>query len=258
MLHRAWTNTGSCWRSCSANSGTPGGPLGPSFSWLDPGPDLGASLLSDSSCLHCRLLTPWTSPVVSGVLPSLANSAWFTMGQLWPGVTLGILCCCSCPCGCCCCWLWLFPIARANCIRALLTDCSFVDLCCCPQRWGIQHLQNWYMKNVSTNANTNISMTPVEPPKLKATIASLSVSEAEVRMLSSTWGAFWALHISVLLSAVYHLSLWWWLTYERCVLWVQVYTGVCPQLHYVEVLPHWIVTLIPVTCPASLHICPIT
>ena len=212
MLHRACTNTGSCWRSCSVSSGTPGGPLGLSLSWLDPGPDPGASSFSGSSCLHCSLLTPWTSPVVPAVFPSLANNVWFTMGQLWPGVALDTLCWCSCTCNCCCCWLWLCPIAKANCINALLTVCSFVDLCCRPHRSGIQHLQNWYMKNVSTNAITKISMTPVEPPKLKATMASLSVSEAEVRMLSSTWGAFWVLHISVLLSAVYHLSLWWWLT----------------------------------------------
>ena len=207
MLQRAWANTGSSWMSCSVSSGILGGPLGPSLSWLDLCPDPDASPLSVSSWLHCILLTPWPSPVLADALPSLARSVWLAMRQLWPGDIPDTLCWFSCPCCCCCCcWLWLLPIARASCIRAWLTDWSLDGLCLCPQRWGIQHLQNWYRKNVSTSANTKISMTPVEPPKLKATIASLSVSETEVRIESSTWGAFWVLHISVLLSAVYHWS----------------------------------------------------
>ena len=212
MLQRALANTGSSRISCLVSSGVLGGPVGPSLSWLDLCPDPDASPLSVSSWLHCILLTPWPSPVLADALPSLARSVWLAMRQLWPGDIPDMLCWFSCPCCCCCCcWLWLLPIARASCIRAWLTDWSLDGLCLCPQRWGIQHLQNWYRKNVSTSANTKISMTPVEPPKLKATIASLSVSEAEVRIESSTWGLCWDLHISVLLGAVCHYSQWWWL-----------------------------------------------
>ena len=205
MLQRAWANTGSSWMSCSVSSGILDGPLGPSLSWLDLCPDPDASPLSESSWLHFSCLTPWTSPVLADALPSLARSVWCAMGQLWPGDTLDVLSWFSCPCCCCgCCWFWLLPIASASCIRAWLIDWSLDDLCLCPQRWGIQHLQNWYRKKDSTSAITKITKTPVEPPKFNATMASLSVSEADVRIVSSAWGAVCVFPISYM-KAVYRL-----------------------------------------------------
>ena len=60
------------------------------------------------------------------------------------------------------------------------------------------------MKKDITRAITRIRMTPVEPPKLKATMASLSVSEADVRMLSSTWGVSLLLHMLAVFLVLYH------------------------------------------------------
>ena len=62
---------------------------------------------------------------------------------------------------------------------------------------GKQQLQHLYMKKDTTSVTTKIRITPVDPPKLKATILSLSVSEAEVRILSFTWGVDCPLHKSV-------------------------------------------------------------
>ena len=60
------------------------------------------------------------------------------------------------------------------------------------------------MKKDSTSAITKITKTPVEPPKLNATMASLSVSEADVRIVSSAWGAVCVFPISYM-KAVYRL-----------------------------------------------------
>ena len=68
------------------------------------------------------------------------------------------------------------------------------------------------MKKDTTSAITKIRITPVEPPKLKATILSLSVSEAEVRILSFTWGVDCPLHILVLPVALPHYTAVWSLT----------------------------------------------
>ena len=157
---------------------------------------------------------------------------------IYTGVTL-VGCCCwwSCTCWCCCCWLRFCccPIAKASVIIALFTAwLSLVGLCCLLQRPGIQHLQNWYRKKDSTSAITKITKTPVEPPKLKATMASLSVSEADVRIVSSTWGAVCVFPISVLLGALYHSITMTVADFWRCMAWVPIYTGVNPQPHCVE------------------------
>ena len=62
------------------------------------------------------------------------------------------------------------------------------------------------MKKDNTSAITIIRITLVEPPKLKATILSLSVSEAEVRILSFTWGVDCPLHIPALFVALPHYT----------------------------------------------------
>ena len=77
---------------------------------------------------------------------------------------------------------------------------------CCASLWlsllvqhqdGKQQPQQQYMKKDTTSVTTKIMIILVDPPKLNATILSLSVSEAEVRILSFTWGVVCPLHISV-------------------------------------------------------------
>ena len=82
---------------------------------------------------------------------------------------------------------------------------------CCASLWlsllvrhldGKQQPQHRYMKKDTTSVTTKIMIILVD----NATILSLSVSEAEVRILSFTWGVDCPLHILVFAAVLLHYT----------------------------------------------------
>ena len=72
---------------------------------------------------------------------------------------------------------------------------SFWFILLVRHRVGKQQLQQHQTMKEPTSITTKMTIILVDPPKLNAIILSLSVSEAEVRILSLTWGVGCPLHI---------------------------------------------------------------
>ena len=68
----------------------------------------------------------------------------------------------------------------------------------------MQQLQQRYIKKDPTSITNRKTIILVEPPKLNATILSLSVLEAEVRILSFTWGVVCPLYIFMFVVLLLH------------------------------------------------------